>query len=185
MALTLVIPVRHFYHLEDIITPRHLANMAKLMIATSLVVAHGYVTDTFIAWYSGDEFDKYITVDKFTGQYAPLGWMLMIMDVGLVQAFWFRAVRESPAALFIIALVANTGLWLDHFILVVQSLHNDFMPSEWKFFRGTIWDWMTLFGSFGLFLTLFFVFIRIFPMVSMFEVRKLSHKLRDKPEARG
>jgi molybdopterin-containing oxidoreductase family membrane subunit len=183
MALTLVIPVRHFYHLEDLITTRHLANMAKLMIATSLVVAHGYITDTFIAWYSGDEFDRYITVDKFTGQYAPLGWMLMIMDVGMVQAFWFRSVRESPAALFIIALVANTGLWLDHFILVVQSLHNDFMPSEWKFFRGTIWDWMTLFGSFGLFLTLFFVFIRIFPMVSMFEVRKLSHKLKDKPEA--
>jgi molybdopterin-containing oxidoreductase family membrane subunit len=182
MGLTLVIPVRHFYHLEDIITTRHLANMAKLMIATSLVVAHGYITDTFIAWYSGDEFDKYITVDKFTGQYAPLGWMLMIMDVGMVQAFWFRSVRESPAALFIIALVANTGLWLDHFILVVQSLHNDFMPSEWKFFRGTMWDWMTLFGSFGLFLTLFFVFIRIFPMVSMFEVRKLSHKIKDKSE---
>ena len=178
MALTLIVPVRYFYGLEDLITQRHLANMAKLMIATSLVVAHGYITDTFMAWYGADSYDRFITTDKFTGPYAPLGWMLMIMDVGFVQFLWFRPLRESPAALFIIALVANTGLWLDHYVLVVQSLHADYLPSEWKFFRGTIWDWMTLFGSFGLFLTLLFIFIRIFPMVSMFEVRKLSHKLK-------
>jgi len=180
MALTLVIPVRYFYQLENIITKRHLANMAKLMIATSLVVAHGYITDTFTAWYSGDSYDRYITVDKFTGPYALLGWLLMIMDIGVVQAFWFRSIRESPVALFIIALVANTGLWLDHYILVVQSLHSDYLPSEWKYYRGTMWDWLTLLGSFGLFLTLFFIFIRIFPMVSMFEVRKLAHKMQDR-----
>ena len=176
MGLILIIPVRHFYHLKDIITGRHLANMAKLMLATSLVVGHGYFTDTFMSWYSADSYEKFITVDKFTGAYAVGGWMLMILDVGVVQLVWIRAVRESPPALFVIAILANVGLWLDHYILVVQSLHADYLPSEWKIFRGTMWDWMTLFGSFGLFLTLFFVFIRVFPMVSMSEIRGLVHK---------
>jgi molybdopterin-containing oxidoreductase family membrane subunit len=177
MGLTLVIPVRHFYHLEDLITGRHLANMAKLMIATSLVVAHGYITDTFMAWYSGDAYDKFITIDKFTGAYAIPGCLFMLMDVGAVQLLWFRAVRERPIALFVIALVANVGLWMDHFILVVQSLHADYLPSAWKVYVPTQWDWMTLFGSLGLFLSLLFLFIRIFPMMAMSEVRKLGHEL--------
>ncbi|HUB66629.1 MAG TPA: NrfD/PsrC family molybdoenzyme membrane anchor subunit [Candidatus Methylacidiphilales bacterium] len=177
MGLTLVIPVRHFYHLEDLITGRHLANMAKLMIATSLVVAHGYITDTFMAWYSGDSYDKFITIDKFTGAYAIPGCLFMLMDVGVVQLLWIRAVRERPLALFVIALVANVGLWMDHFILVVQSLHEDYLPSAWKVYLPTQWDWMTLFGSLGLFLTLLFLFIRIFPMMAMSEVRKLGHEL--------
>jgi molybdopterin-containing oxidoreductase family membrane subunit len=94
----------------------------------------------------------------------------------VVQLVWFRAVRESPISLFFIAILANIGLWLDHYVLVVQSLHVDYLPSEWRAFHATMWDWMTLFGSFGLFLTLFFIFIRIFPMVAMSEVRGLVHK---------
>jgi Ni/Fe-hydrogenase subunit HybB-like protein len=176
MGLILIIPVRHFYNLKDIVTGRHLANMAKLMLATSLVVGHGYFTDTFTAWYSGDSFDRFITADKFTGSYAVAGWMLMLLDVGVVQLVWIRAIRESPVALFFIAILANTGLWLDHYVLVVQSLHIDYLPSEWRIFHGTTWDWMTLFGSFGLFLTLFMVFIRVFPMVAMSEMRGLVHK---------
>ena len=180
MGLILVIPVRHFYKLEDIITRRHLVNMAKLLLAMSLLVGHGYFTDTFMAWYGGDPYDRSITVDKFTGSYALGGWMLMILDVGVVQLIWIKWVRESPVALFLISILANTGLWLDHYILVVQSLHADYLPSEWRYFAGTKWDWMTLLGSFGLFLTLFFIFIRIFPMISMFEVRGLVHKLKEK-----
>jgi molybdopterin-containing oxidoreductase family membrane subunit len=176
MGLILIIPVRHFYGLKDIITGRHLANMAKLMLATSLVVGHGYFTDTFMTWYSADPYEKFTVADKFTGSYAVAGWMLMILDVGVVQLVWFRAVRESPVALFFVAILANVGLWLDHYVLVVQSLHIDFLPSEWRIYHGTIWDWMTLFGSFGLFLTLFFVFIRVFPMVAMSEMRGLVHK---------
>jgi Ni/Fe-hydrogenase subunit HybB-like protein len=176
MGLILIIPVRHFYHLKDIITGRHLANMAKLLLATSLIVGHGYFTDTIMAWYSADPYDKFTVADKFTGYYAVAGWMLMALDVGVVQLIWIRAVRESPVALFFIAILANVGLWLDHYVLVVQSLHIDYLPSEWKIFHGTMWDWMTLFGSFGLFLTLFFVFIRVFPMVAMSEMRGLVHK---------
>jgi Ni/Fe-hydrogenase subunit HybB-like protein len=176
MGLILIIPVRHFYHLKDVITGRHLANMAKLMLATSLVVGHGYLTDTFTAWYSADPVEKFITVDKFTGAYAVAGWMLMVLDVGVVQLVWIRRVRESPIALFVIAILANIGIWLDHYILVVQSLHIDYLPSEWRIFHGTMWDWMTLFGSLGLFLTLFMVFIRVFPMLAMSEMRGLVHK---------
>jgi len=176
MGLILIIPVRHFYNLKDIITGRHLANMAKLMLATSLVVGHGYFTDTFMTWYSADPYDKFTAADKFTGSYAVAGWLFMLLDVGVVQLVWIRAVRESTVALFFIAILANVGLWLDHYILVVQSLHIDFLPSEWRVYHGTIWDWMTLIGSFGLFLTLFFVFIRIFPMVAMSEMRGLVHK---------
>jgi molybdopterin-containing oxidoreductase family membrane subunit len=176
MGLILIIPVRHFYDLKDIITGRHLANMAKLLLATSLIVGHGYFTDTFMAWYSADPYDKFTVADKFTGYYAAAGWMLMVLDVGVVQLIWIRAVRESPVALFFIAILANVGLWLDHYVLVVQSLHIDYLPSEWKAYHGTLWDWMTLFGSFGLFLTLFFVFIRVFPLVAMSEMRGLVHK---------
>ena len=122
-------------------------------------------------------------MDKFTGQYAVWGWLLMIMDVGVVQLVWIRRVRESPLALFFISMIANAGLWLDHYVLVVQSLHADYLPSSWRYYAGTKWDWMTLFGSFGLFLTLLFIFIRIFPMISMFEVRGLLHKLKAKKAA--
>jgi Ni/Fe-hydrogenase subunit HybB-like protein len=176
MGLILIVPVRHFYHLKDIITGRHLANMAKLLLVMSLLVGHGYFTDTFMAWYSADPYDKFIVADKFAGSYALCGWMLMILDVGVPQLIWFRRVRESPVALFFISILANTGLWLDHYVLVVQSLHIDYLPSEWHFFRGTIWDWLTLIGSFGLFLTLFFAFIRCFPMVAMSEMRGLVHR---------
>jgi Ni/Fe-hydrogenase subunit HybB-like protein len=176
MGLILIIPVRHFYGLKDIITARHLANMAKLLLATSLVVGHGYFTDTFMTWYSTDPYDKFILVDKFTGSYALLGCLFMLLDVGVVQLVWFRCVRQSPVALFFIAILANVGLWLDHYVLIVQSLHSDYLPSEWKVFHGTEWDWMTLFGSFGLFLTLLLVFIRIFPMVAMSEMRSLIHR---------
>jgi molybdopterin-containing oxidoreductase family membrane subunit len=185
MGLILIVPVRHFYHLKGIITGRHLANMAKLLLVMSLLVGHGYFTDTFMAWYSADPYDKFIVADKFTGAYAYSGWMLMIMDVGVPQLIWLRRVRESPVALFVISLVANTGLWLDHYVLVVQSLHVDYLPSEWRYFHGTIWDWMTLFGSFGLFLTLFFAFIRTFPMVAMSEMRGLVHRKPGEEKEQG
>ena len=185
MALILIVPVRRFYHLKDIITDRHLANMAKLLLVMSLIVGHGYFTDTFMAWYSADSYDKFITLDKFTGSYAFWGWFFMFLDVGVPQLIWFRRVRESPVTLFLISILANTGLWLDHYILVVQSLHIDYLPSEWHYFRGTIWDWMTLIGSFGLFLTLFFLFIRMLPLVAMSEMRGLVHRKPGEEKEQG
>jgi Ni/Fe-hydrogenase subunit HybB-like protein len=176
MVLTLIIPLRHFYQLKDLITIRHLDNMGKILLATSLIVGHGYITEIFMSWYAGDPFEKQMMMDRFTGQYAPTYWFLVFADVGIVQALWFKTVRRSVPALFCIAILANVGMYLDHYILVIQSLHHDYMPSDWRFFHGTFWDWATLFGSFGLFLTLLFLFIRTFPMISMFEVRKAVHK---------
>ncbi len=185
MGLILIVPVRHFYGLKDIITGRHLANMAKLLLVMSLIVGHGYFTDTFMAWYSADSYDKFITADKFTGEYGFWGWFFILLDVGVPQLIWFRAVRQSPVALFLIGILANTGLWLDHYVLVVQSLHIDYLPSEWRFYRGTVWDWMTLVGSFGLFLTLFFLFIRLLPLVAMSEMRGLVHRKPDEEKEQG
>jgi hypothetical protein len=185
MGLILIVPVRHFYGLKDVITGRHLANMAKLMLVMALLVGHGYFTDTFMAWYGADKYDKFVVADKFTGAYAIRGWLLMVLDVGVVQLVWFRRVRESPIALFFIALLCNAGLWLDHFILVVQSLHVDYLPSEWKYFHGTIWDWMTTLGSLGLFATLFFIFIRIFPLMAMSEMRGLVHQKPGEEKEQG
>jgi Ni/Fe-hydrogenase subunit HybB-like protein len=185
MGLILIVPVRHFYGLKDVITGRHLANMAKLMLVMALLVGHGYFTDTFMTWYGADKYDKFVVADKFTGAYAIRGWLLMILDVGVVQLVWFRRVRESPITLFFIALLCNAGLWLDHFILVVQSLHVDYLPSEWKYFHGTIWDWMTTLGSLGLFATLFFIFIRIFPLMAMSEMRGLVHQKPGEEKEQG
>ena len=144
MGLILIVPVRHFLSTSRTSSRAGTwRTWPSCCSSMSLLVGHGYFTDTFMAWYSADTYDKFIVADKFTGSYAVAGWMLMVLDVGVPQLIWFRAVRESPVALFFIAILANTGLWLDHYVLVVQSLHIDYLPSEWRLFHGTIWDWMT------------------------------------------
>jgi molybdopterin-containing oxidoreductase family membrane subunit len=173
MVLTLAIPLRLLYGLEDFITPRHLDNMGRIMLATGLIVAYGYMTETFMAWYSGNVYDRYLTWTRFTGVYAPLYWTLLVTNVAIPQALWFRAVRARPAALFAIAISVSIGMWLERYVIIVTSLHRDYLPSSWGVYSGTIWDWATFLGSMGLFLSLFFLFIRFLPMISIFEVRTL------------
>ena len=182
MVMTLAIPIRKFYHLEDMVTMRHLDNMAKVMLATGMIVAYGYMMETFMAFYGGDPFDRYLVVNRMTGQYAVVYWSLIACNIIIPQAMWSRKVRASVPALFAISLVVNTGMWLERFVIVVISLTRDFVPSIWHTYYPTKWDWMTYIGTFGLFFTLFLLFVRFLPMISIVEMRSLVRETDKKPE---
>jgi Ni/Fe-hydrogenase subunit HybB-like protein len=180
MVLTLAIPIRKFYGLEDFITLRHLENSAKVMLATGLMVAHGYITEAFISWYSDDKFEIYMTLNRMFGPYAPAYWLLILCNVLTPQVLWFKRIRTNVLALFVVSLLVNVGMWVERYVIVITSLHRDFLPSSWGIFHGTRWDWMTLIGSSGLFLTLFFLFLRVLPAISISEMRDLVHKKKEK-----
>jgi Ni/Fe-hydrogenase subunit HybB-like protein len=173
MVMTLTIPLRAVFGLKDFITMKHLENMAKVMLATGLVVAYGYGIEIFMAWYSGNEYEFFMLKNRATGPYKNDYLALIIFNVIVPQALWFRRVRESVIGLFIIAMFVNVGMWLERFIIIVTSLHRDFLPSSWDMYHGTIWDAATFLGSMGLFLSLLFLFIRFLPMISIFEMRTL------------
>ena len=174
MVMTLAIPLRKIYGLEDFITMRHLQNMAKIILATGLIVAYGYAMETFMAWYSGSEYEGYMIFgNRMRGPYAPFYWALILCNVVTPQLLWFPAVRSNIPLLFVIAIIVNIGMWLERFVIVVTSLHRDFLPSSWDMYAGTFWDWSLYFGTIGLFLALLFLFIRFLPMISIFEMRTL------------
>ena len=173
MVMTLSIPIRKFYGLEDFITMRHLENMAKVMLATGLIVAYGYMMETFGAFYSGNQYDKFVLLNRWFGPYAFFYWLLILCNIAIPQMMWFKKVRTNVAVLFVISLVVNIGMWLERFIIVVTSLHRDFLPSSWGIYTPTRWDWATYTGTIGLFLTLLFLFIRYLPVISISEMRGL------------
>jgi Ni/Fe-hydrogenase subunit HybB-like protein len=173
MVLTLAIPIRAVYGLEDFITARHLQNMAKVMLVTGLMVGYGYGIEAFTAWYSGDTYEGFVPLNRMIGPYAPYYWGLILCNIVVPQLLWFRRMRSSPIALFIIAIIINIGMWLERFIIIVTSLHRDFLPSSWGRYAPTIWDWSTFVGTIGLFLALLFLFVRFLPMISIFEMRTI------------
>ena len=176
MALTLAVPLRAIFQLQDFITARHLSNMAKIMLACGLVVAYSYVVETFTAFYSADRFERYVVLNRMTGPYAWVYWTVIFCNVLTPQLIWWRSVRASPVTLFIIAVVVNLGMWLERFMIIVTSLHRDFLPSSWGFFRPTFWDCAILAGSLGTFALLFLLFVRFLPAVSMSEMRRLKEE---------
>jgi molybdopterin-containing oxidoreductase family membrane subunit len=173
MVLLLAIPLRAVYGLEDFITMRHLQNMAKILLATGLIVGYGYVIEAFMAWYSASPYEDYMITNRMRGPYAPIYWSLMLCNLVAPQFLWFKRVRSSPPMLFVIAIIVSIGMWLERFIIVVTSLHRDFLTSSWGMYYPTIWDWTTFVGTIGLFLALMFLFIRFLPMISIFEMRTL------------
>ncbi len=173
MVLNIIIPVRKIYHLEKVITMRHLNNAANVMLATGMMVAYGYIMEAFMAWYSGDIFEQSMMSNRALGPYGWIFWALMLLNVLVPQALWSRRVRTNLVALFFVALSINIGMWVERFVIVITSLHRDFVPTSWGMFYPTVWDWATLWGSVGLFLTLLFLFIRFLPMISISEVREL------------
>jgi molybdopterin-containing oxidoreductase family membrane subunit len=173
MVVTLMVPLRAAYGLHDIITERHLQNMAKIMLATGLIVAYGYAIEAFMAWYSNNPFERYVQWNRLLGPYGWAYWLTLLCNVGIPQVLWVQRVRRNAVGLFLVSLVVNLGMWLERFVIVVQSLHRDFLPSSWGMYRPTVWDFATLFGSFGLFFTCFFLFVRFVPMISIAEMRVL------------
>jgi molybdopterin-containing oxidoreductase family membrane subunit len=181
-VLTLAIPLRAAYGLQDFITERHLQNMAKIMLATALIVAYGYFMEAFTFWYSGNEFEMYTSHNRLMGPYAPAYWALILCNVIVPQALWSNRVRSNTILLFIVAIIVNIGMWLERFVIVITSLHRDFLPSSWGNYLPTVWDWATFVGTLGLFLTLVFLFIRFLPMISIFEIRTLLPEAEVKEE---
>jgi molybdopterin-containing oxidoreductase family membrane subunit len=179
MVLTLAIPLRKAYGLEDFITMRHIENMAKVMLATSLIVAYGYLMEAFMAWYSGNTYERFMMWNRMTGPYAWSYWMLIFCNVVVINTLWVKRLRTSTVYLFLVSLVVSVGMWLERFVIIVTSLHRDFLPSSWGNYRGTVFDWSMFIGTLGLFFTLFFLFIRFLPTISIFEMRTLV------PAARG
>jgi Ni/Fe-hydrogenase subunit HybB-like protein len=173
MVLTLAIPLRHFFGLQDFITQRHLANAAKVLVVTSWLVMYGYGMEIFTAFYSGDEFDQYMTVNRWVGPYAPVYWSMLVCNVVVPQLLWWRRVRHNVMALFVISLIINLGMWMERFLIVVSSLHRDFLPSSWGMFYPTAWDWTFLFGSIAMFVWFFLLFVRFLPAISIAEMREL------------
>lgn len=175
MVLTLTLPIRAFYHLEDLITDKHVENMAKIMLATGLMVAFGYVTEAFMSWYAGG-YEQFMMWNRMTGPYGFQYWMLVLCNILTPQLLWFKRIRTNWVLLFILSLVINTGMWLERFVIVVTSLHRDFLPSSWGMYRGTFWDWATFLGTLGFFFLCMLLFIRLIPSISGFEMRELLHK---------
>ncbi len=176
MVLTLAIPIRKYYKLEGLITMRHLELMGKVMLATGMIVAYGYMMETFIAFYSGNPFDRYMIVNRMAGPYKYVYWLLILCNIVIPQSLWSKKVRRSVLGLFIISLVVNVGMWLERFVIIVVSLSRDYLPSKWDMYYPTRWDWATYAGTIGLFLTLFYLFLRFVPMISIVEVRSLVHE---------
>jgi molybdopterin-containing oxidoreductase family membrane subunit len=143
------------------------------MLATGLIVGYGYMTESFMAWYSGNTFEKFMIWNRMTGPYWPAYWSLILCNIVIPQLLWIPRLRTHVKSLFAIAMVVLVGMWLERFIIVVTSLHRDFLPSSWGMYYPTRWDYATFAGTLGLFFLLFFLFIRVLPMISIFEVRTL------------
>ena len=176
MVLTLAIPMRAAYNMQDFITLRHLEQMAKVMLATGLIVAYGYFVEFFMAFYSGNKFDVFLANQRLHGPYAPFYYALILCNILTPQLLWFKKVRRNIPLLFVISLIINTGMWLERFVIVVISLTRDFMPSAWGRYSATVWDYATFVGTLGLFTMLIFLFVRGLPAIAISEMRELVHQ---------
>jgi molybdopterin-containing oxidoreductase family membrane subunit len=171
MVLTLMIICREVFKMEHIINMLHFDRMAKLILTTGSIVGFAYATELFIAWYSGSTYEWYAFKNRLSGPFAWAYWTMVICNVVAPQFFWFKRFRTSIPVLFVLSIVVNIGMWFERFVIVVISLHRDFLPSSWDYFRPTFWDVATFMGSFGLFFTMFTLFVRFLPMVAMSEVK--------------
>ncbi len=171
MVITLMVISRVAFKLEHIVTLLHFDRMAKLILLTGSMVGYAYGIEFFIAWYSSNPYEGFAFVNRAFGPYAWAYWIMVSCNVLSPQIFWFKWARTSIPVLFVISIFVNIGMWFERFVIIVSSLHRDFLPSSWGYFSPTIWDMATLLGSFGLFFTLFCLFVRFLPMVAMAEVK--------------
>lgn len=173
MVLTLIIPARAYLGLKNIVTLRHLENMAKIMLATGLIVGYAYGIEFWTSWYSGNPYEAFTFLNRALGPYAWAYWIMVTCNVVVPQFLWFGSIRRNLVALWILSLLVNVGMWFERYVIIVSSLHRDFLPSSWGYYSPTWVDLLTLAGSFGLFLTLFLLFLRYLPVVAMAEVKSI------------
>ena len=184
MVLTLAIPLRKFYHLENLVTERHIDNMGKVMLATGFIVAYGYGMEAFMAWYSASHWEAFMFWNRAFGPMGWAYWVLIASNLAIpLTTLWVRRLRTSLSYMFFISIVVNTGMWFERFVIVVTSLYRDFLPSSWGTYRATKWDYLTFIGTLGLFTTLFLLFVRFLPMIPMNEIRMILPAAKIKPKA--
>jgi molybdopterin-containing oxidoreductase family membrane subunit len=175
MVLTLMIVARKVMGLEDYITPRHVDVMCKLLLLTSSIVALAYGTEFFTAFYSGNPYETFVFRNRALGPFAWAYWTMVSCNVLVPQLLWFRGVRRRIGIVFVLSLLINVGMWFERFVIIVTSLHRDFLPANWAMYRPTVVEVSTLLGSFGLFFTCFLIFCRILPVIAMGEVKAVLH----------
>ncbi|WP_113925229.1 NrfD/PsrC family molybdoenzyme membrane anchor subunit [Cognataquiflexum aquatile] len=180
MVLTLMIVTRKVFHLEDYITIGHIELMNIVIIITGSIVGIAYITEFFIAWYSGVAAEQYAFMNRMFGPYWWAYWSMMTCNVISPQLFWFKKIRTSIVATFLLSLVVNIGMWFERFVIIVTSLHRDYLPSSWAMFYPTISDVGVYLFTFGLFFTLFFLFAKFFPVVNMAEIKSIVKSTSEK-----
>jgi Ni/Fe-hydrogenase subunit HybB-like protein len=174
MVLTLLVPLRRLLRLEDIITVRHVELMCKVTLATGSIVGYAYAMEFFIAWYSGNPYERFTFLNRAFGPYKWAYWTMITCNVFVPQLFWFKKVRTSMVPVFVLSILVNTGMWFERFVIVCTSLHREFIPSNWGYFRPTWVDILTYLGTFGLFFTFFLLFLRFVPMIAIAEVKGVT-----------
>ena len=174
--MTILIPIRKSYKIENLVTDDHLDKMALMMLATGTIVGYGYISEMIVGFYSGDIYEIHMIISRFTNNQAPWYWMMLILNIIVPQLFWFPSIRKNMVWLFVLSLLVNVGMWLERFIIVVTSLSQDFLPSSWNVYTPTFWDWATLAGTIGLFFTCMFMFVRLLPLLSMNEVKEEQYR---------
>jgi molybdopterin-containing oxidoreductase family membrane subunit len=171
MVVTLMTLARKLFGLEHLVTGRHFENMGKIMLATGSIVGYAYALEFFMAWYSGNHYETFVFINRAFGPYWWAYWTMFTCNVITPQLFWFKWFRRNIWAMFVISLFVNVGMWFERFVIIVTSLHRDFLPSSWAMYRPTFWEYSTFIGSFGLFLTMMCLFVRFLPMVAIAEVK--------------
>ena len=171
MVVTLMVIARWAFQIEHLVTIKHLENMNKIMLATGTIVGYAYATEFFIAWYSGNPYERFVFINRAFGPYAWAYWTMISCNVISPQFFWFKKLRTSVAFMFVLSIFVNIGMWFERFVIIASSLHRDFLPSSWGYFVPTWVDILTVLGTFGLFLTLFLFFVRFLPMIAVSEVK--------------
>src|SRR5688572_20895642 len=174
MVLTLMLPMRTICHLEEIITVRHIELMGKVILGTGSIVGYAYGMEFFIAWYGGNPYELYAFKNRAFGDYWWAYWAMVSCNVICPQLFWFKSVRQNMVIVFIISIFVNIGMWFERFVIIVTSLHRDYMPSNWAYYSPTWVDIWQFVGTFGLFMTLFLLFMRFLPTIAIGEVKGVT-----------
>ncbi|MEX1189644.1 MAG: NrfD/PsrC family molybdoenzyme membrane anchor subunit [Bacteroidia bacterium] len=182
MVLTLLIIMRKVLGLEDYITISHIENMNKVIILTGSIVGVAYLTELFVSWYSGVEYEQYAFLNRATGPYWWSYWSMMTCNVITPQLFWFKKIRKSLIATFIISIFVNIGMWFERFVIIVTSLHRDYLPSSWTMFHPTFIDIGIFIGTIGIFFTLFLIFARTFPVIALSELKTILKATSENPK---
>jgi Ni/Fe-hydrogenase subunit HybB-like protein len=171
MVVTLLVILRKVFHMEEYITIQHLENMNKIILVTGMMVGYAYATEFFVALYSNNPYERFTFMNRATGPFFWAYWTMVTCNVVVPQVFWFKNLRRSIPVMFVVSLLVNVGMWFERFTIIVTSLSRDFLPVNWSYYRPTIFDWSVTAGSFGFFFMCFLLFCRVFPAISMAEVK--------------